>query len=363
MLKAFHGRAGFLTLPFLVYLSIHFGGVGPPVFIVMTYPNLLFTVLSFIGFLVCSVPLAAQMKAGNIGACLSMTWSGLACLNQFINSIIWNDSVNNYAPVWCDISSRFIVGAAVAIPACSFCINQRLYRIVSLQMQGSSTKEKRLQIFADFLIGLGLPGLVIILQYVSQNGRYGIYQEIGCYPLTKNDALGNALVWAPVIIIGCFSSVYTVLNLRTFFVARPRIVQFLGGDRRPTLYFRLVIMTCVYGFCFVPLGVLSLYFHCAFSSTEVVGEWKANHAIISHVGREQWRNDPGLEASLEFGRWVVVAYAFASSALFGLSEEVRTWYHLHFPFLATSFRFSWMERMGFRIVMSPSHDPEMTLSV
>jgi hypothetical protein len=32
-----------------------------------------------------------------------MAWAGLGCLNVFINSIVWNGTVANLAPVWCDI--------------------------------------------------------------------------------------------------------------------------------------------------------------------------------------------------------------------------------------------------------------------
>ncbi|KAJ7023533.1 hypothetical protein C8F04DRAFT_181382 [Mycena alexandri] len=49
-------------------------------------------------------------------------WSAFACLNQFVNSVVWaNDSINR-APVWCDISIRITLAA-------SLCINRRLYQI------------------------------------------------------------------------------------------------------------------------------------------------------------------------------------------------------------------------------------------
>lgn len=41
--------------------------------------------------------------AWNTGTCLYMIWTGLACLNQFINSIVWNRNAINWSPTWCDI--------------------------------------------------------------------------------------------------------------------------------------------------------------------------------------------------------------------------------------------------------------------
>ena len=95
-----------------------------------------------------------------------MVWTGLACLNQFINSIVWNNNAINWAPVWCDISSKFIVGTAVAIPAASLCINRRLYIMASVKSATPTvTKaEKRRQIMVDLAIGLGLPIMEMILR-------------------------------------------------------------------------------------------------------------------------------------------------------------------------------------------------------
>jgi pheromone a factor receptor len=93
-----------------------------------------------------------------------MAWTGLACLNQFINSIVWNNNAINWAPVWCDISAKFIVGSAVAIPAASLCINRRLYHIASVKSVTVTRAEKRRQIMVDLAIGLGLPIMEMILR-------------------------------------------------------------------------------------------------------------------------------------------------------------------------------------------------------
>jgi pheromone a factor receptor len=32
-----------------------------------------------------------------------MFWASLACLNAFINSVVWRDNVADSAPAWCDV--------------------------------------------------------------------------------------------------------------------------------------------------------------------------------------------------------------------------------------------------------------------
>ncbi len=71
-----------------------------------------------------------------------MIWTGLACLNQFINSIVWRGNAINWSPIWCDISAKFATVRTVTI----------------------SKAEKRRAVYIDLAIGLGLPVLEMILR-------------------------------------------------------------------------------------------------------------------------------------------------------------------------------------------------------
>lgn len=86
----------------------------------MSYPNYVFSIFAFIGFLLAIIPLPWHLEgtllplitvvfrltfsiAWNVGTCLFMVWIAAGCLIQFVNSIIWNGNTINHAPVWCDI--------------------------------------------------------------------------------------------------------------------------------------------------------------------------------------------------------------------------------------------------------------------
>lgn len=66
-----------------------------------TYP--LFPIFAFLGFILSLIPLPWHLQAWNSGTCYYMIWTSLACLNQFINSIVWHGNALNPAPIWCDI--------------------------------------------------------------------------------------------------------------------------------------------------------------------------------------------------------------------------------------------------------------------
>lgn len=115
----------------------------------ITYP--LFPIFAFLGFLISLIPLPWHLHAWNSGTCYYMMWAGLACLNQFVNSIVWHNNALNPTPFWCEICEfyhslmllfvtqlllaaiRIMMGATVGLPLSSMCISRRLYHITSSQ--------------------------------------------------------------------------------------------------------------------------------------------------------------------------------------------------------------------------------------
>jgi len=67
----------------------------------LTYP--LYPTFAFLGFILSLIPLPWHLQAWNSGTCYFMMWSALACLNQFINSVVWAGNALNPAPAWCEI--------------------------------------------------------------------------------------------------------------------------------------------------------------------------------------------------------------------------------------------------------------------
>lgn len=117
-----------------------------------------FSVLILFAAVLVLIPLPWHLQSLNAGTCLFMIWTSIACLNLGVNSIVWHGNAIDVAPVWCDIckflfqlcgvcpvqvfvASRIIVASAVAIPAASFCINRRLYKIATIQSVSISHTE------------------------------------------------------------------------------------------------------------------------------------------------------------------------------------------------------------------------------
>ncbi|KAJ2928483.1 hypothetical protein H1R20_g8608, partial [Candolleomyces eurysporus] len=126
-----------------------------------TYP--LFPIFSFLGFILSITPLPWHLQAWNSGTVYFMMWSALACLNMFINSIVWADNARNTAPIWCEISIRIMLGSAVGIPASSLCINRRLYKIANAQAVAITRSEKIKGILVDTAVCVLFPLVYLVM--------------------------------------------------------------------------------------------------------------------------------------------------------------------------------------------------------
>ncbi|KAJ7807336.1 pheromone A receptor-domain-containing protein [Mycena olivaceomarginata] len=246
-----------------------------------SYPA--FPILSFLGFIL----------AWNSGTCLFMIWTALSCLIGFFNFMIWADSVEDVAPLWCDISTRLIVGITVEIPAASSCIDRRLYKIAACQTVSTSQAEKRRAVLVDLAIGLGIPLVQIPLQFVVQGHRYNILENVGCFPATYNVTLAYPLTYLWLNVINLISACYAILTLRAFLRRRAQFAQFLASGSTgitATRYFRLMALASLELLLNLPSSTYGLYLTASRSAAPAIF----------------WRADAHEQTTVELSRWASV---------------------------------------------------------
>ncbi|KAH7924993.1 STE3-domain-containing protein [Leucogyrophana mollusca] len=296
-------------------------------------PNWVFSMFAFFGFVLAMIPLPWHLESWNTGTCLYMIWTGLACLNQFINSVVWNSDVINRAPVWCDISTRFMIGSAVGIPCASLCINRRLYHITSVSSVTKSRAQRRRDVLVDLGIGLGIPVIEMALQYIVQGHRFNIFEEIGCYPFTFNSPPAYALVFAWPIAIGMVSACYCILTIRALAQRRSEFKELLSANKNLNSgrYFRLMGLAGIEVCCTLPLGAYSIYLNASAEEIQRWVSWENTHYDFSRVGQYPsiiWRMNSLTVLSLELSRWLVVVCAFIFFGFFGFADEAKKNYRL-----------------------------------
>ncbi|KAF7372712.1 STE3-like pheromone receptor [Mycena sanguinolenta] len=294
-----------------------------------------FQILSFLGFVLVLIPLPWHFQAWNSGTCLFMIWTALSCLIAFVNSVVWANSVDDVAPVWCDISTRLMVGIAVAIPASSLCINRRLYKIASCQTVSVTQAEKRRAVLVDLAIGLGIPLLQMPLQFIVQGHRFNIVENIGCYPTTYNVAIAYPLSYLWPNIINIISGCYAICTLRAFLHRRAQFSQFLSlnSGLTATRYFRLMALASMELFLSLPIFTYGLYLTITRQPIQPWISWDNVHADFSNIGQEPaiiWRSDSHFQATYELSRWIGVVCALVFFGFFGFAAEAKKQYRLAF---------------------------------
>ncbi|KAG6815414.1 hypothetical protein H0H87_002092 [Tephrocybe sp. NHM501043] len=277
------------------------------------------------------IPLKWHLEAWNTGTCLYMFWAGLVNLNQFINAVVWNGNAINWAPVWCDISVRIFLAGVVAIPACTLCINRRLYQIASVRSVTVTKAEKRRAVMVDLAIGVGIPLLFITLQYIAEGHRFDIYEDIGCFPSTYNTPVAIVLVSVPPVLIGSISAVYSILSIRAFAKSRRQFKELLSGSNNlnSNRYLRLMLLAGIETCLTVPLGLFAIYESCVLGEVYPWKGWADTHSHFSRVIQVPailWRSDAGAVRDLELNRFTVVLCAFLFFGFFGFAEEARKHY-------------------------------------
>ncbi|KAF8597847.1 STE3-domain-containing protein [Ceratobasidium sp. AG-I] len=314
-----------------------------------------FPVLCALAIVLVILPLPWHVKARNTGTLLYIGWTILGNVVFLVNSIVWAGNINDPAPLWCDISTKIIVGMSVGICAASLSINRRLY-IIAAQKGSSNFKTfTRKDTFIDLGLGIGFPVLIMASHYIVQGHRYDIIEDIGCWPVVYNTLLAVPVVLMWPVVLGLASSIY----------ASCAIVALLGRQRQfsATLaksqtglnvsrYFRLMALCATSIFIVVPLGIYLIVKNLQ-NGQHVWISWADTHSNfwhVLHLPHSFLEAFPHVGTVLNINRWSVPGGGFLFFAYFGMANEAIAAYRLMFWTAA--------ELVGFRRPVSKSPQPD-----
>ncbi|KAI0702581.1 STE3-domain-containing protein [Earliella scabrosa] len=303
-----------------------------------------YPIVSFLGFILVLVPLPWHLQAWNSGTCYYMIWTALGCLNEFVNSIVWHNNVLNVAPIWCDISTRIIVGQSVGIPMASLCISRRLYNISRVSNVLTTRAQKRRVILVDSLLCVLFPIICMVFSYIVQGHRFNIFENLGCYPAIYNTLPTYFLVYMWPTIIGLVSSVYCVLSLISLVKRHKQFREFIqtGSALTVSRYYRLMLLSITEIIFTTPLGIYQLYSNAIDGALHPWLGWDDTHYNFSRVGQYPaviWRANLNLLIPLEMSRWILPLCAFVFFGFFGFAEEAQRHYKMVLQFISDRFAF------------------------
>ncbi|KAH8092655.1 STE3-domain-containing protein [Cristinia sonorae] len=280
---------------------------------------------SLLSFILCYIPLAWHFEAWNVGCVLYIFWIGTGCLFQFINYIVWFDNAVNVAPVWCDISIRFLFIARLGIVASGLIIARRLCKITTGTTTRGSRRDKMRSVSIDLAIGLGFPLAQLIIFWFIQGHRFDIYEGVGCRPAIPVTWVFMVLSACWPVALGLVSCYYSVRTLIAFTKRRREFSELLSSNSNLTYnrYFRLMALAVIEIVVTVPLGIWLLV------STPISYEYKGLadlHDGFSRVRQfplKAWILIPGARQTFESDAWIFIALGLLFFINFGFAEEAR----------------------------------------
>ncbi|KZT37341.1 fungal pheromone STE3G-protein-coupled receptor [Sistotremastrum suecicum HHB10207 ss-3] len=275
------------------------------------------------------IPLPWHLYSWNGGTCLIMIYTSLGLIIRSVDRIIWDDNVKDNMHIWCDITSRLLVMIGVGLPAAAFCLNRRLYILVSNPQSSMTGAQRQLSLYMDLLIGIGLPALVMgPIVYVGQASRYSLVDGYGCYPAMIVGPTWSLLTYAWPLVLGSGTVLYGGLIIR--FLRRHSEAKpdgpgnTLEGNRDLTRgrFRRLSILAAVQS-----VGTL------APTAWIIYGDFHLDIRPLPegnlHSTVMLWPYPEGLlRVHLEFKDWLLVIIAILFFAFFGFSEEARKQYKI-----------------------------------
>ncbi|TDL19565.1 STE3-domain-containing protein [Rickenella mellea] len=310
------------------------------------YP--LFPVLSFICFILVLAPLPLHLTMQSVGTLMFIVWTASACLISFINSIVWHNNAIDWAPVYCDIFGRIMLGFYIASPSCCLCIQRRLYFITSAETPMTCQKEKRRTFIIDLCIALGFPVFMMAFAYLAQGNRYRIYEDIGCIINIYNVWPAYPVYYMWPLVISMISLVYSLLTFHAFVKRRAQVNDCINSDevtfRR---YFRLMLLASTEIIFFVPISATALYLTSRDIQPYI--SWENTHAHFDTRFAYPsiiWRNNQNFRLLLElFHRWIVVISAVFFISFFTFTKESRRTYSSAFAIANVFSRWNILSRM------------------
>ncbi|KIJ93471.1 hypothetical protein K443DRAFT_112025 [Laccaria amethystina LaAM-08-1] len=120
--------------------------------------------LSFVSVVLLGVFIPVKRVRTSVPSLAILLWLIGCNLVHGINALIWAGNLNVHVPVWCDIVTKLVLGANVALPGAFLCISRHLELISSKRKIETDLKTTRNRTLLDFLFCYIIPVIYMALR-------------------------------------------------------------------------------------------------------------------------------------------------------------------------------------------------------
>ncbi|KAI8992850.1 pheromone A receptor-domain-containing protein [Trametes punicea] len=272
-------------------------------------------------FCVAALVLVAPLFASSRNFPVLSLAAWLICCNIIhgVNTIIWagNDAI--HVPVWCDIVTRILLAAQIAIPGSALALVLRLRRCAL----GQDTSRGRSPTTPDVMLCLILPILYMILYIIQQPHRFDIATDFGCVVSIYTSSLSIIFIWIPPLLLCIAIFVFGFLSIRArlgnglFFFSHMQDAPRLSALAfiRPLV---ISVSTCLISFAVTIFSMTAHLISVGGLQAWTVETWAQVHAEMSQIFVIP-ANSTLVLRSIQAEWWTVPAYTFVFVLMTGLA--------------------------------------------
>ncbi|KAB5588649.1 Pheromone B beta 1 receptor [Ceratobasidium theobromae] len=231
--------------------------------------------------------------------------------------------------IWCDISTRLMLGSTFALPACVFCICLFLAQVASPRSSPPSPSGNRRRMLFDLTICAGLPIVQMALYYVVQTNRFDIWEDTGCDVHDYTTIATLFIVYVPPAAFGLGALICGAISLYWFIRRWAQVQQILQSSQSglsTALYLRLIIYSTIQMFCTVLLTAFWLITKTIHGLDPWVS-WDYMHANEQKINQYTRANIPRSAWNVNTLIWYMIPFSSVFFfAFFGSGKEARSEY-------------------------------------
>ncbi|KAJ7661863.1 pheromone A receptor-domain-containing protein [Mycena rosella] len=281
--------------------------------------------IAFIAAFSLFLALPWHWRARNVATLSIIFWLFAINLIFAIDSVMWANSIDIMALVWCDITTKLIIGSNFALPAACLCICIHLEQVSSIRVVRTTVADKRRRQLFEAFMCFGLPLLFMALHYIVQGHRFDIIEEYGCRPATYLSVASVFIVWIPPILMAVAALVFAGLALRHFMLRRITFAAHLDATHSAlttSRYLRLMLMSIIQMIWSLSITSYILWFTLMAVPLRPWTSWADVHSNFSRVDTYPVAFIPEVVLTSYYAAWwVLPASTFIFVAFFAFGHE------------------------------------------
>ncbi|KAL0952909.1 hypothetical protein HGRIS_007124 [Hohenbuehelia grisea] len=277
--------------------------------------------LSFILASIFALFLISPRIRNNVPKLALILWLFVGNLIHGINAVEWSGNVDMSAPIWCDIVTRVLLGANVALPAAFICIARELERISSTREYSADAHTQRINRIIDAILCYILPLIYMSLYSIGQDHRFDIVKDYGCSAAIHPSTPALIIVWLPPLLLCSIALIFSGAAIHHSF--RQSMYHFSEHlSSRSNLTSSLFLRTV--SICLITSAVLTLTTLFALFAPPTLLNWTSWDDVHKHFYDIDIVTSSNDTNSIRLTWWGLAAVSIAYAALLLIfGEEVR----------------------------------------